>query len=160
MTSPRPPVNPTQARFIRLGPGSRWAKAAIDTGTIRFGVPSEPHDLSLKGDWDGVEAALSHSGKRMQTIRRLKRQLSDFYTLGSDCLWIAPADGRLWWGFAEPEVSDLRGTGDDLGVVARRIRGGWSCRSVSGKELFIKEPGLELYGHSFSGGALQPAQVR
>jgi hypothetical protein len=137
MTSPRPPVNPTEARFIRLGPGGRWAKTCIDTGTIRFGVPSEPHDLCLRGDWDGARDQLVASGMAAREVGQLVRELRDFYTLGPDCLWITLAEGRLWWGFAEPEVTDLRPTGDEMGVVARRMRDGWHSHSVLGEELLI-----------------------
>lgn len=137
MTSPRPPVTPTQARFIRLGPGGRWAKTCIDTDTVRFGVPAEPHDLCLRGDWDGARDQLLASGVAAREVGQLIRELRDFYTLGPDCLWITLAEGRLWWGFAEPEVVDLRGGGDTMGAVARRIAGGWSCHGIFGEELLI-----------------------
>ena len=137
MTSPRPPVTPTQARFIRLGPGGRWAKTCIDTGTVRFGVPAEPHDLCLRGDWDGARDQLLASGTAAREVGQLMRELRDFYTLGPDCLWITLAEGRLWWGFAEPEVVDLREGGDTMGAVARTIRGGWSGHSIFGDDLLI-----------------------
>ena len=137
-------VMPALAKFIRLGPQRSWAKAARETGTIRFGVPSEPHDLCLKGDWKGVEAALAHSGRRSQKISELKGQLSDFYTLGSACLWITAVDRRLWWGFAEPEVIDLRGSGDEMGIVARRLRGGWNCKTIGGLELDVAALGTAM----------------
>lgn len=38
------------------------------------------------------------------------REVKDFYTLGSDCLWITFADGSLWWAFAWPEVTMLERT--------------------------------------------------
>lgn len=137
MTSPRPPVTPTQARFIRLGPGGRWAKTCIDTDTVRFGVPAEPHDFCLKGDWDGARDQLVASGVGAREVGQLIRELREFYTVGPDCLWITLAEGRLWWGFAEPEVVDLRGGGDTMGAVARPVMGGWSSHSIFGDELLI-----------------------
>ena len=122
----------------RLGPGGRWAKTAIDTGTLRFGVPSEPHDLCLRADWDGARDQLLASGMAAREVGQLIRELRDFHTLGPDCLWITLADGRLWWGFVDPEVIDLRASeGGEAGVVARRMRGGWSCHNIVGEELLI-----------------------
>ena len=137
MTSPRPPLTPTQARFIRLGPGGRWAKSCIDTDTVRFGVPGEPHDLCLEGEWDGARDRLIASGMAAREVGQLIRELRDFYTLGPDCLWITLADGRLWWGFADAEMIDLRGSGDTMGAVARQVTGGWSSQSIFGDELLI-----------------------
>ena len=135
MTSPLPPVNPTEARFIRLGSGDHWAKTSIDTNTIRYGVRTEPHDACLRGDWDGARDLLLASGMPAREVGQLVRELRDFYTLGPDCLWITLAEGRLWWGFAEPEVSDLREGGGEMGVVARRMRDGWHSHSILGEEL-------------------------
>ncbi|WP_237478312.1 hypothetical protein [Lichenibacterium dinghuense] len=135
---PRAPIAPSEARFIRLGSGGRWAKTGIDTGTLRFGAPHEPHDLCLKGDWEGARDTLLASGTAAREVGQLMRELRDVYTLGPDCLWITLAEGRLWWGFAEPEVVDLRMTEDgSMGVVARRIIGGWSCHSIFDDELLI-----------------------
>ena len=81
MTSPRPPVNPTEARFIRLGCGHRWAKTCIDTGTIRFGVPSEPHDLCLRGDWDGARDQLVASGMAPREVGQLIRMTGVLFSI-------------------------------------------------------------------------------
>jgi hypothetical protein len=93
MTSPLPPMNPTEARLIRLGSSSRWAKTCIDTGTIRYGVSTEPHDACLRGDWDGARDLLLASGMAAREVGHLVRELRDFYTLGPDCLWITLASG-------------------------------------------------------------------
>ena len=78
------------------------------------------------------------SGTAARKVGQLVRELRDVYTLGPNCLWITLAEGRLWWGYAEPEVVDLRASEDGgVGVVARRIIGGWSCHSIFGDELLI-----------------------
>ena len=135
---PSAPISPSQARFIRLGSGGRWARTCIDTGTLRFGVPSEPHDLCLKGDWHGAGEQLAASGMVKGAATRLMNELRDVYTLDTDCLWVTLAEGRLWWGFADPEMVDLRASEDGrVGIVARRMRGDWSCHNILGEELLI-----------------------
>jgi len=52
------------------------------------------------------------------------REVQDFYSLGADCLWITFADGRLWWGFAAPEVALLGGAALLQASRARKIIGG------------------------------------
>ena len=140
-----PSFAPAGGRFIRLGPGGRWAEACIGTGTLRFGVPGEPHDLCLAGDLQGAHDALEASGMAAKNVSELTRELRDFYRLGPDALWITFAQGRMWWGFAEAEVTDLRRHEDGhTGVVARRIRGGWSCRSALGDELLVTHLGSRI----------------
>jgi hypothetical protein len=131
-----PPIQPVESRFIRLGPGGRWAKRAIETGTLRFGVPGEPHDLCLGGDFEAARDQLLASGMAAKNVGELVREIRDFYALGPDCLWITLAEGRLWWGYADPEVIDLRPTEDgNTGVVARRMRDRWRDHSIVGEEL-------------------------
>ena len=86
-----------------------------------------------------MKASLIRSGKIKGKATELAGQLRAFYTFGSEVLWITRIKKHLWWGFAEPEVIDLRGSDDAMGVVARRIRGGWSCRSMKGNELLLAE---------------------
>ena len=88
---------------------------------------------------DGARDQLFASGMAAREVGQLIRELRDFYTLGPDCLWVTLAEGSLWWGFAEPEVSALRDGGDEMGVVARTIMGGWSSQSILGDELLITQ---------------------
>lgn len=134
-----PVIAPTAGRLICLGKGQSWAQRAIDTDTLRFGVTSEPHDLCFAGDWHGAKASLVRSGKTERKASELTGQLRTFYTTGIETLWISRVKKHLWWGFAEPEVIDQRGGDDAMGVVARRIRGRWSCRSMRGRELLLAE---------------------
>ena len=102
-------------------------------------MPSEPHDLCFEGDWDGVEASLIRAGKTRRKASELTGQLRTFYTTGPETLWITRVKEHMWWGFAETELIDLRWDGEEMGVVARRIRAGWSCRSMKGSELLLAE---------------------
>lgn len=134
-----PVTAPTAGRLICLGKRQSWAQRAIKTDTLRFGVPSEPHDLCFRGDWDGVTASLVRSGKVKGKATELMGQLRAFYTFGPETLWITRVEKHLWWGFAEPKVIDQRGDDDTMGVVTRHIRGGWSRLSMKGSELLLSE---------------------
>ena len=65
------------------------------------------------------------------------REIRDFYTLGSDCLWVTFADGHLWWAFADPEVMWL-GTDDEArGARMRKTLDRWHKTDITGKPLRI-----------------------
>ncbi|GEP06688.1 restriction endonuclease [Methylobacterium oxalidis] len=128
-------LNPTHARFIRLGPGGTWARACIDQGEIRFGSPEEPHELCLAGDWQGArEALIGQGGKSPGEASQSLRELREFYTLPTDaCLWITFFEGRLWWALAEAAIE--RVAAGEGGVVLRRTRDGWHDTSLTGVSL-------------------------
>lgn len=136
------PIAPTQARFIRLGPGGRWARASFDTNTLRFGDPAEPHDLCLAGDWDGVAEALRASGRGASDASNALREFRDFYTADETCLWITFAGGQLWWTFAAGEPAYRLPEGEP-GVVARRVTG-WRDTSLGGEPLGMEHLSSEL----------------
>ncbi|MCB4803402.1 hypothetical protein QO001_003063 [Methylobacterium brachiatum] len=131
---PMPPLAPSAVRYIKLGPGGAWAKACLAEGVIRFGSPDEPHAECLAGDWDGARAALARDGRRPPgEVSQVLRELRDFHTLPAEALWITFAEGRLWWAFAEPEVTRVP-VGTD-GVVERRTRAGWRDFNLLGAPL-------------------------
>ena len=130
-------VAPTEMRFIRLGRGHAWATTCIETDTLRYGDPDEPHDLALQGDWNGAEHMLVASGKSAHKVRQVIRELRDFQRLGTDCLWVTFVEGRLWWGFADTGITDLRSRGDDKGVLSRHVLGRWNCRDLLGREILL-----------------------
>lgn len=129
--APLGPLEPTEVRYIKLGPGGGWAKTCLTDGTIRFGSPDEPHAECLAGDWDAVRAALGHGGTRSPgEVSQVSRELRDFHTLPADTLWITFAEGRLWWAFAEATVE--RVAEGEPGVVLRRTRGAWRDTDLKG----------------------------
>lgn len=130
------PLAPSTVRYIKLGPGGGWAKACLTDGMIRFGSPDEPHAECLAGDWDAARAALARDGRRSPgEVSQVLRELRDFHTLPDDCMWITFAEGRLWWAFAEPEVTHVaEGT---AGVVERRTRLGWYGFNLYGAPLTV-----------------------
>jgi len=134
MTSPMHPIAPGAVRYIKLGPGGRWARACFEAREMQFGAPDEPHDLCLAGDWDGARAVLSQRMRTPGAASDTLRELREFYTQGEDCLWITFADGHLWWAFAELGVVDLRERPGEHGAVMRRVRG-WLSTGIMGQPL-------------------------
>lgn len=97
-------IAPKQVRYIKLGQAGRWAGVSIEKGELHFGYRTVPHELCLRGDCDGVIDALMREGRSLRKARDGMREVRDFYTLGTDCLWITFADRHLRWSFADPEV--------------------------------------------------------
>ena len=130
------PIEPKDVRYIKLGSGGRWAQKAFELGEIPFGYPSVPHELCVKRDWDGVVEQLIADGRNLAKAKDGLREIRDFYTLGSECLWITIADSHLWWAFAEPEVTWL-GDPEDRGNRVRKTRDGWHKVDINGSPLLI-----------------------
>ncbi len=129
------PITPTKIRYIKLGSGGRWAGRGLERGEMHFGYATVPHELCLNQDWDAVVGLLIAAGRSPGKAKDAKREIRDFYTLGSDCLWVTFADGHLWWAFADPQVVWL-GTDDEAqGARMREVRDGWHKTDITGKPL-------------------------
>ncbi len=138
------PINPKEFRYIKLGRGGSWAQPAFERGELHFGYRTVSHDLCLRCDWDAVVRSLTEEGRSLGKARDAVREIRDFYTLGSDCLWITFADGHLWWAFAEPEVTWL-GVGEDgQGARMRRTVDGWRKVNIKGEPLRIDDLSTRL----------------
>jgi hypothetical protein len=138
-------INAKAVRYIRLGRGSAWAPRALAAGEMPFGDPRDLHDLAVAGDW---EALAQHyravKPTSLAKARDFAREVREFYSQQADCLWITFSDGKLWWGFAEPDVIWPVGDGVAYGDRIRLIRGGWSCTDVSGKLLRMTDLSTRL----------------
>lgn len=129
------PINPTSVRYIKLGAGGVFAPACLERGEIHLSYKELPHELCVAGDWDRVVDWFVQKGRKIGKARDATREIRDFYTLGTDCLWITFADGYLWWAFSEPEVN-WRGTDNPLlGPRSRSTIGPWRNASVAGRPL-------------------------
>ena len=131
------PIDPTEIRYIKLGSGGRWAQNGLAQGEVHFGYPMVPHDLCLNRNWDAVAKLLIDHGRSAGKAKDGVREIRDFYTLGSDCLWVTFADGHLWWTFADPEVNWLGTDDDGRGARMRKAIGGWQKIDIAGKPLAI-----------------------
>ena len=138
------PINPQEIRYIKLGRGGGWAQPSFERSELHFGYRTVSHDLCLQGDWDAVVRTLTAEGRSLGKARDGTREVRDFYTLGSDCLWITFADGHLWWAFAEPEVTWLGVEEDGQGARMRRTVDGWHKVNIQGEPLRIDDLSTRL----------------
>lgn len=126
------PLQPREIRHIKLGAGNCWAETAIARNEIVFGDAHIPHDLAAAGHWDEVRRHYRRRDANDGAAANHTRELKDFYTLGSDCLWVTFVGPRLYWGFAEPEVR-FDPSGEPPRV--RKIVGKWRHEDAEGQEL-------------------------
>lgn len=136
-------IAPKHIRYIKLGDGGRWARQSIDQGTLSFGYHSIPHDVCEAKDWDKVWELLSdRKSEGAQTAG--VTEVSTFYEMGEDCLWITFADGHLYWAFAHPDVHWVM---DEDGDGPSRIRNtvdGWRKADIKDKPLRIADLSSKL----------------
>lgn len=131
-------IAPAEIRYIKLGPGGAWEAASLDGGRIDWSNSEDPHALALAGDWAGARQAYLDRNLTPATATSHLRELKDFFTLSSDCLWITFARGHLWWAFAEPEVFRTDGTSPNEGASYRKVIGGWRNTDVEGRPLTME----------------------
>jgi hypothetical protein len=123
-----------QIRYLKLGRGGRWESVSLDQGELHFGYGTVPHKLALAGDREEIRGFQIQQGRSANTASDDAREVSEFYRLGADCLWITIARGFLWWTFAEAEVTWL-GRGEGHGVRIRKAIGGWRNTDINGVRL-------------------------
>ena len=142
---PLPKIKPVEVRYIKLGPGNRWASLSIANNRIPFGHKEVPHELAEAGDWEAAKARLSGSDARSPAkATDFVREIREFYTLGADCLWITFVDDKLWWAFAEPEVIAVTGDPDIRGARYRRVIDRWRCENIKGETISIHDLSTKL----------------
>lgn len=133
------PIAPVTVRYIKLGAGGSFSRSSLEQGELQLGYHEVPHDLCAAGDWNGVLGYFAGIRKTAGKAKDSTREVQDFYTLGSNCLWITFADGFLWWGFAEPEVTWL-GTQDNQSASrVRKMTGGWHNTDIHGQPLRMND---------------------
>ncbi|THD64448.1 hypothetical protein [Phenylobacterium sp.] len=126
-------LQPSAVRYIKLGPGGAWLERCLAEGLVELGYENVPHELATAGRWDLAEQSLVAEGRSPGKAKSFIREVRDFYAQGADCLWVTIGQGRLWWAFAEPEVTALDQAG--RGSRQRRTIGGWSDKSLTGERL-------------------------
>ena len=125
-------INAVSVRYIKLGAGGRWENPSLDNGRIDWGLPSDPHDDALEGNWPEVTTHYASSGLTPAVATGYTNEAKAFYTNGADALWITFARGRMWWAFAEPDILWLGGDGTKHGTRYRNTVSGWHDSDITG----------------------------
>ncbi|HKX80101.1 MAG TPA: restriction endonuclease [Novosphingobium sp.] len=119
------PIQPAQTRYIKLGRGGAWERRSLDEGLIYWSNNEDPVEEAAAGDWDTAEQRYRDYYANRATATGTLRELQDFFTLGSDTLWITFAFGQMWWAFSEPAQA-IPGVADLTEPAAfRRTIGPW-----------------------------------
>jgi hypothetical protein len=128
------PINPSTARFIKLGRKGKWEADCIEceNPVIRLGFVNPHHQACLSGDWRTLKAYWAEQ-KTKGKATEITNQIKDFYTLDETTLWITFYRRRLYWCFASPEVQIT-----DDGTRTRSVIGRWSSQSIRGEDLLIE----------------------
>lgn len=122
-------VEPTDVRYIKLGPGGAWVDRCLDEGVLELGHNGVPFELTSAGDWDAVRTHFLAHGATASKASDFTRELRDFHTLPDTGLWITTARGKLWWAFAHGAVEPVAGEG--RGGRLRRVLGHWRCTDLT-----------------------------
>jgi len=131
-------ITPSAVRYIKLGRNAAWFSRCIEQGLIEFGHSQAPHEIASRGNREDLEAFYRSLGRSPGKAKDFTRELLDFYTLGSDCLWITVGDGRLWWAFAEPGVIPIEAqAGEERGARYRKVIGAWRDTDINGGPLTL-----------------------
>lgn len=124
------PVSAKKAFYIKLGRSGDWEKECFNEGTLRFGYRETPHDLCIKGAWDGVWNVWNERRGDGGTATRDTKQIRTFYEADEQTVFITFANGLLYWCHPKGPVEVLPDGGRRRATVD-----GWHSQSVNGKAL-------------------------
>lgn len=120
----------TKAYFIKLGERGFWEKDCLENGTIWFSYSQTPHDMCVRGDWEGVKAFWKNERGNKTTASNDTRQIRTFYEVDDKSIFVTFYGGYLWWcqpsGPVEVIEQDAR---------LRRTLDGWKKHSIGGAPL-------------------------
>jgi hypothetical protein len=136
-------ASPTKIRYIKLGAKGRWEEA-LDRGILPWGMPDDPHDLPLAGDWEGLIEKYRMMHPARGTAAGYTNEAKAFYDQDPSVMWITFARGRMWWAFAEPELVWVGGDGMAEGTRYRKARDGWCSCDVTGARLSMERLSTKL----------------
>lgn len=127
-------VKAKSAYFIKLGRKGDWAESSIlRDNTIRLGFNNPRHAECLAGEWDKIKEYWIEQGKKKGKATETKNQIKAFYESDEETLWITFFRRRLYWCFAEREVTKLAD-----GTRIRKVKGKWSYFDIQNEPLTIE----------------------
>lgn len=130
-------IAPADVRYIKLGPGNAWADECLAKGRLPLGHHDAPHDAAEGQDWDCLKGIWTGQGLSGSKASDFLREVREFYTLGTDCLWITFAMGHMWWANAHPDVIAEQSIDRSRPSRFRRVIGAWSRCDINGDPISI-----------------------
>ena len=135
-------ISATRALYIKLGEGNRWAKLAFDSDTLRFGFADISQEEALAAveakDFTSIKAVYEREHNVIPgTATRYSNEMREIYTAGNDVLWITFSEGRMWWCFADAEVTPTLAVNPKAtGSRYRKTINRWSDKDMKGETLW------------------------
>ena len=139
------PITAARALYIKLGAGNCWAQTAFDSNRLLLGFDDIPHQMALSaantGDFRPIKNFYEKKGTVTPgTATRHSNEIREFYTAGADVLWITFFNGRMWWCFADTEVTATPDANSQTTSSRhRKTTGGrgWTNKDINGQPLLI-----------------------
>ena len=138
-------VSANAVRFIKLGVGGKFERAALEDKRLYLGYHSVQDKPCRKGDWETVYQHFQDEGNKPHVARIHARQVEAFYEEPESCLWVTFIDGDMWWTFAQAGVTmciernwqkilrEVRGPSRYRSCVNR-----WRNENVKGDQLLMR----------------------
>ena len=143
-------IQPTEARYIKLGRGGKYESVCFQEGVLRLGYYAVP-DLQGKSADEIPQAAqvacqIAYKDEGPGSVTNHARQVADFHLCGQNTLWFTFAQGRLWWCFACPEVEYFGSDRERFpeGSRQRKTVDGWHDTNINGHGLLSDELDKQL----------------
>lgn len=156
------PALPNSVRYVKLGAGGRWWKAAKELGQIHFGWKAVPDEALAAADYDVIERTIRHEYGSKPGATQDFRAVRSVLDAPSRHVWVAYQDGFLWWCTVRDGIAlNPAGEGPDLGHFWLTCDRPWSDRSLGGRHLALSElPGIVGATSGFQGTACTPGGWR
>lgn len=130
-------ISCTQALFIKLGEGNKWADECFKGDFVRLDFSEIPHALAngLPGNFEDVlqTAIKVKLGKNAGASRNQVNQILKFYESDEQVLWFTFHSNRLWWCFSKKEVTPEIVEGTEL--KRRAVKDKWRDKNIRGETL-------------------------
>ncbi|MGY6283748.1 restriction endonuclease [Methylorubrum extorquens] len=120
-------VTASHVYYIKLGRGGDWEAESLRDGVLRFGYREAPHDLCVRGDWQGVSEAMKTIRGDAGAATRDVNQIRAYYEADEHSIFITFVGGLLYWCRPSGPVELF----DDRSH-RRQTAEGWRNTSVSG----------------------------
>jgi hypothetical protein len=127
-------INPSKAFFIKLGSGGHWEADCLQRDqTIRLGFNETDHAACMRGDWEKIRHDLLAEGRIKSKATEIANEIRYFYESDKNTLWVTFFGNRMWWAFAELDVTRLPD-----GSKTRAVDGTWRSTDILGAPLSLE----------------------
>lgn len=124
-------IRTAPVRYIKLGTGGAFARAALERGEIYLDHREVPHELAMRADRDAIIAHYISLGRPPGKAKDFSREVMDFHTLPEETIWITFGGGCLWWARAKLPVEWI-GPSEGRGTRLRQVLEPWRNTDLNG----------------------------